>query len=52
MQGGPHMNTIAGITVALKEVESDDFKQYAKQALINAKVMAEEFLKLGYKLVT
>ena len=52
MQGGPHMNTIAGITVALKEIESDDFKQYAKQALINAKVMAEEFLKLEYKLVT
>lgn len=52
IQGGPHMNTIAGITVALKEIESDDFKQYAKQALINAKVMAEEFLKLEYKLVT
>jgi glycine/serine hydroxymethyltransferase len=40
------MNTIAGITVALKEVESENFKEYAKQALINAKVMAEEFLKL------
>ena len=40
------MNTIAGITVALKEVETNEFKDYAKQALLNAKVMAEEFLKL------
>jgi glycine/serine hydroxymethyltransferase len=40
------MNTIAGITVALKEAESDEFKEYAKQALINSKVMAEEFLRL------
>jgi glycine/serine hydroxymethyltransferase len=40
------MNTIAGITVALKEVESENFKKYAKQALINAQIMAEEFLKL------
>ena len=52
MQGWPHMNTIAGITVALKEVESENFKEYAKQALINAQIMAEEFLKLWYKLVT
>ena len=52
MQWWPHMNTIAWITVALKEVESDDFKSYAKQALINAQVMAEEFLKRWYELVT
>ena len=52
MQGGPHMNTIAWITVALKEVEWEDFIAYAKQSLINAQVMAEEFLRLGYKLVT
>ena len=52
MQWWPHMNTIAWITVALKEVESDDFKNYAKQALINAQVMAEEFLKRWYNLVT
>jgi glycine hydroxymethyltransferase len=52
MQWWPHMNTIAWITVALKEVESEDFKNYAKQALINAQVMAEEFLKRWYKLVT
>jgi glycine hydroxymethyltransferase len=52
MQGGPHMNTIAGITVALKEVETEEFKRYAKQSLLNAQVMANEFLSLGYTLVT
>ena len=46
------MNTIAGITVALKEVETEEFKRYAKQSLLNAQVMANEFLSLGYTLVT
>lgn len=46
------MNTIAAIGVALGEVQTSNFKNYAKQTLENAKVMAEEFLKRGYKLVT
>ncbi len=46
------MNTIAAIGVALGEVHTADFMNYAKQTLENAKVMAEEFLKRGYKLVT
>ena len=52
MQWWPHMNTIAAIGVALGEVQTSNFKDYAKQTLENAKVMAEEFLKRGYKLVT
>ena len=52
MQWWPHMNTIAAIGVALGEVHTADFMNYAKQTLENAKVMAEEFLKRGYKLVT
>ncbi|MDD2537097.1 MAG: serine hydroxymethyltransferase [Candidatus Absconditabacteria bacterium] len=52
MQGGPHMNTIAAIAVALKEAQTPDFLDYAKQTLINAKTLAEEMLKYGYKLVT
>ena len=52
MQWGPHMNTIAWITVALKEAETENFKNYAKQALINAQILAEEFLSLWYSLVT
>ena len=52
MQWWPHMNTIAAIGVALGEVQTSNFKNYAKQTLENAKIMAEEFLKRGYKLVT
>lgn len=52
IQGGPHMNTIAAIAVALKEAQSQEFYTYTHQTLINAKILAEELLKYGYKLVT
>lgn len=52
MQWGPHMNTIAAITVALWVVQTSDFSHYAQQTLKNAKAMADEFLGLGYDLVT
>lgn len=52
VQWWPHMNTIAGIAVALWEVQTDNFKEYAKQTLKNAKVMAEEFISRWYKLIT
>lgn len=51
-QGWPHMNVIAAIAVALLEAQTPAFKDYATQVLKNAKVMAEEFTKRGYKLVT
>ena len=51
-QGGPHMNTIGAIAVALHEASTDEFKTYTTQVLSNAQVMAEEFLHYGYKLVT
>lgn len=51
-QGGPHMNSIAAIAVALLEAQTPQFKEYAIQTLKNAQVMAEEFNKRGYKLVT
>jgi glycine hydroxymethyltransferase len=46
------MNTIAAIAVALKEAQSPAFYTYAKQTLINAKILAEELLHYGYTLVT
>ena len=52
MQWGPHMNTIAWIAVALWEAQTFEFKNYARQTLINAKTLAEEMLKYWYKLVT
>lgn len=52
VQGWPHMNTISAIAVALWEAQTPEFKEYAKQTLKNAKVMAEELLARWYKLVT
>lgn len=52
VQWWPHMNTISAIAVALKEAQSPKFKEYAKQALANAQVMAEEFTNRWYKLIT
>ncbi|PID34977.1 MAG: serine hydroxymethyltransferase [candidate division SR1 bacterium] len=52
VQGGPHMNTISAIAVALKEAQTPAFKTYAEQTLKNAQVMAEEFIAKGYKLIT
>ena len=46
------MNTICAIAVALKEVESPEFKAYAEQALKNAQVLASELVTRNYKLVT
>jgi glycine hydroxymethyltransferase len=31
VQGGPHENTIAAVAVALKEAQSESFKQYIRQ---------------------
>lgn len=52
MQGGPHMNTITAIAVALHEASTDQFKAYAKQTLSNAQVLSEELKAKCYKLVT
>ena len=41
LNGGPHMNAIAGIAVALKEATTDEFKSYAHQTVKNAKRLAE-----------
>ena len=50
--GGPHENNIAGVAVALKEALSPSFKQYAKQVVKNAKVLASELQKLGWHIVS
>lgn len=52
LQGGPHLNTIAGIAVALKDASTDAFKEYAAQITANAKTLADELLKRGIPLVT
>ncbi len=52
LQGGPHMNTIAAIGVALKEATSLEFADYASQVVINARVLAKELDNQGLNLVT
>ncbi len=52
LQGGPHMNQIAAVAVALKEASSPDFKKYAKQVIKNAKVLADELKRLGWKIIS
>ncbi len=52
MQGGPLMHIIAAKAVALKEAMTTEFKEYQKQILTNAKAMADEFIKLGIRLVS
>ena len=51
-QGGPHMHTIAAKAVAFGEALQPEFKDYAEQTVKNAKRLAEELQKRGFKLVT
>ena len=52
LQGGPHMSQIAAVAVALKEDDSSQFKKYAKQVVKNAKVLANELIRLGWRVVS
>lgn len=52
LQGGPHMGQIAAVAVALKEDDSIAFKKYAKQIIKNAKVLADELARLGWRIVS
>lgn len=52
VQGGPHNHTTAGIAVALKEAAQPEFKEYAKQVVANAKVLAEELIARGFDLIS
>ena len=46
------MHIIAAKAIAFKEALSDDFVEYQKQVVKNAKVLSESFIKEGLKLVT
>lgn len=51
-QGGPHMNNTAAKAVAFAEAATPEFRAYSKQILKNAKVLADELMKRGFKLIT
>lgn len=52
IQGGPLMHIIAAKAVAFKEALTPEFKQYQAQIVKNAAAMADEFKKLGVKMVS
>lgn len=52
LQGGPHLNQIAAVAVALKEASDASFKKYAAQVVKNAKVLANELMKLGWRVIS
>jgi glycine hydroxymethyltransferase len=51
-QGGPLMHIIAAKAVALKEADTDGFKQYQSQIIKNAKSLAGALNKSGYRIVS
>ena len=51
-QGGPLMHIIAAKAISFGEVLTPEFKDYMKKVQINARVMADEFLKKDYKLIS
>ena len=51
-QGGPLMHVIAAKAVCFGEALKPEFKEYQKQIVENAKVLAEELLKYDFHLVS
>ncbi|MCO4819501.1 MAG: serine hydroxymethyltransferase [Bacteroidetes bacterium] len=51
-QGGPLEHVIAGKAVAFKEADTEEYKTYCKQLVLNAKEMARQFEKRGYKVIS
>ena len=49
-QGGPHINTIAGMAVAFKLAATDEFRQLQQQTVKNAKALAEKLQARGFRL--
>lgn len=52
IQGGPHMHVIAAKAICAEEALTPGFVRYIHQVCFNAREMAEEFTRLGYKVVT
>jgi glycine hydroxymethyltransferase len=52
LQGGPHMNVIAGIAVTMKKAMEPEFAEYAGKVAVNAKALAAALMESGVKLIT
>jgi glycine hydroxymethyltransferase len=52
LQGGPHMNQIAAVAVALQEAQTPAFKKYIEQVCKNAQALAGELKKRGWRILS
>ena len=52
LQGGPHLHTIAGIAVSLRQAQGKPFKKYAFQTVKNAQTLAKYFIEKGLDVVS
>lgn len=52
MQGGPHNHIAAAKAVAFGEALKPEFKEYAKQVIKNARILANEFINMGYHIIS
>jgi glycine hydroxymethyltransferase len=52
LQGGPHNHQIAALAAQLKEVVTEEFKEYSRQIIKNAQKLCESLMQRGYKIVT
>lgn len=51
-QGGPLQHIIAAKAICAEEACTDEFKEYIHQVVKNSKAMAQEFVNMGYDVVT
>ncbi|HHE41392.1 MAG TPA: serine hydroxymethyltransferase, partial [Dehalococcoidia bacterium] len=51
-QGGPLMHVIAAKAMCFRQAMSDEFRAYARQIVVNARVMAEELAAEGMRIVS
>merc|ERR1712066_176647 len=52
LPGGPHNHQIGGLAVQLLEVQTDSFKEYSRQVVENAKILAKTLMEKGHKLAS
>ncbi len=52
LQGGPHMNAVAAVAITLGKAQQPEYKQYCRQVLDNALVLAQTLMENGAKLIT
>lgn len=52
LQGGPHNNNIAGIAIALEDALQQEYTDYCKQVILNAKSLAKAMQNRGFDIVS